>query len=273
MQDLGVEQTRLEVTLDKVLRYIFAAPITIHCHSSIMHFLHASAVLPPDVSFLCVAFGVLMLQYRVKANRKHRSAYCETLSRLSGEEVEFACFELDQDRPHRNVNRFINFFLDEQLKLSSVTDIEEDHFGIDPIIEWVKGRLSHRSPRSDESNWASILLSYPESPSADESEFLVFDDTESELTSVEPLPSPRTERSPTPTSARPENANIDRSMQELVKLFLRWPTAYEGSKQVWKLMEKGPFDLDRLIHLIPLSFADYLTDMIGHFQVSGGPVD
>jgi hypothetical protein len=259
MVDLSIGIVELSTTLEAILRYFFAAPVTVHSHRSFKHLLHASEKCPVDVPYLIIACAVLMLRSRVRANRTHRSVYRNRLQMLSRQHSEFIPFESDQQKPRRNILLFLGYFSDPDLKLTSIRDLDRDHFGVDVIIEWLRRSSRHPNQSLVYVNWEHASTLGDSDP-----DFLVFDAAFSDVSDDGSCLEGYSPKRRTPTKSIDQV--LDSEVRRLALLFVDWNTAYEAACEVWRVMKEGPeFDYDELLDVIEFTFAEFLKAAIALF--------
>jgi hypothetical protein len=222
--DLAVDLTTLESTLASVFPLFYDESIRAHDFECIRSLLHASAKGPPDVGYLLLAIAVGFHSKGVTIRCSIAQDYTKFLIKLLHDRVSFVTFGKAQSKAKRNLIQFARLF--SRQPAPPLPDIDHDHWGIDIILAYL--RLNEFIP------WTfGPVIEY-------EPTFATQSDVGSDLMAD-------------------VTEETDEMLMRLVALFTSWDTAYDATKEVWRVIQSGePVAVDALVRHLPVAFADFL---------------
>jgi hypothetical protein len=240
--DLAVDLTSLEAALTSVFALFFDASIRPHDFQSIRSLIHASAKGPPDVGSLLLAIAVGFHSKGLKIPRSIARDYTKFLIDLLHNRVSFITFGNAQKKAKRNIIQFARLF--SRQPAAPLPDIDHDHWGIDVILEYLK--LKQFVPWT----FGTVIEEDPTSVAtrSDIDANLLVDVAELEKLPFDP-------------------EETDELVDRLAALFTSWETAYDATKEVWRVIRSGePVSVGLLVRRLPIAFADFLCAGLQLFE-------
>ena len=308
----------LAEALDLVLEWLFAAPLPSHKFSSLYHLLNAADKAPADLRYLLLAIAGLLVNEGFSPKTKPQCLFLAKAKQLLNSGARYVAFGKDQRKPRRNLMKIATAFASPQAK--RISDDDNDHIGIDVIIEYVGRILEQKYGTSKKRRvwkfanpklvWSGLVFDDEGENTETEvdSENMTFTDEVMEFDSPPQrgrgesygeIPDGDSDEDGVPEYVRAkrplfamqsrnlENQTVlDIENQEqtmwqiiepksaigkyLVSLFTDWDHAYAATREVWKVMtDTDGFDLDEVIHGLPILFADYLCTAIQSYIRDG----
>lgn len=270
--------TKLYETLDQILEFLFSEPLEKHTHESLYHLLNAAVKCQPDVRYLIIGIAVLLLKCGILPKQKYKRAFMKECNVLTNLQQAYESFGEKSNIARRNLLRFIQFFRNPNNCITNESDIDNDHYGIDIIIEYVKEHAyMHRGKFEMKNRWEIVI------PKADESMVRVLDfgedndifESDSPITDsssrYELSYSSRTIEKQIILDHKTDSiiAPIPEHLLPFVQLFSSWDNAYEATKIIWqKMKDDSQFNIEELTNYLPISYAEFLHTAIRTYSNS-----